>query len=70
MKEKQVQNYQLMTIQDTANYMRLSVKTLYTMVSQRRIEVIKAGRLLRFDRNAINEWLKKQTVMPMSSKRD
>lgn len=59
----------LLTIQEVAEYTGLSVHTLYTMVSQRRIPFIKVGRLTKFDRTLLDEWLAKYTIMPIALKR-
>lgn len=65
MKLKKTTHYELMTVGEAGRYTGLSIKTLYTMVSQRRIPYVKAGRSLRFDKGHLNDWLKEQTVMPM-----
>lgn len=59
----------LLTIREVAEYTGLSVHTLYTMVSQRRIPFVKVGRLTKFDRYLLDEWLGKHTVMPIVLKR-
>lgn len=59
----------LLTIQEVANYTGLSVHTLYTMVSKRRIPFVKVGRLTKFDLRLLDDWLKQHTVMPMPEKR-
>lgn len=56
----------LLTIQETAQYTGLSVHTLYSMVSQKRIPHVKLGRLVKFDREALEKWIKHQTVMPVA----
>ena len=50
-------NNNLMTIQQVADLLGLSMHTLYKMVNQRRIPHVKVGRLLRFDREKLDEWL-------------
>jgi excisionase family DNA binding protein len=60
----------LLNIQETSVYLGLSVHTLYTMVSQRRIPFVKAGRLTKFDLGLLDAWIKKNTVMPMPPKHD
>lgn len=55
----------LMAIQDVAEQLDVSVKTIYTMVNQRRIPFLKVGRLLRFDTATMDEWVRKQAVMPV-----
>lgn len=47
----------LLDIQQVAIYTGLSVHTLYTMVSQRRIPFVKLGRLTKFDRDELDKWI-------------
>jgi excisionase family DNA binding protein len=54
----------LLSIEETAGYTGLSIHTLYTMVSQRRIPYTKAGRRTLFDLALLDEWITKRTVMP------
>lgn len=58
----------LITIRQAAAYTGLSVHTLYTMVSQRRIPYVKVGRLVKFDVDLLNAWIKQNTMMPMPPK--
>lgn len=55
----------LLTVQEAAQYTGLSVHTLYTMTSERRIPYVKVGRLTKFDRDTLDKWIKQQTVMPV-----
>jgi excisionase family DNA binding protein len=57
--------YQLIAIQEAAKYTGLACSTLYAMVSQRRIPYVKVGRLVKFDMEQLNKWIKQNTVMPM-----
>ena len=68
MTQDQKKTYDLMTVKEAAQYIGLAKKTLYTMVSHRRIPFVKVGGALRFDKDHVNDWLKEQTVMPMPSK--
>ncbi len=52
----------LLDINEVAQYTGLSVHTLYTMVSQRRIPFVKMGRLTKFDREEIDRWIVSHTV--------
>ena len=52
----------LLDIKDVADYTGLSVHTLYTMVSQRRIPFVKLGRLTKFDREEIDKWITSNSV--------
>jgi len=58
----------LITIQQAAVYTDLSIHTLYTMVSQRRIPFVKVGRLVKFDVGLLDAWIRQNTVMPMPPK--
>ncbi len=58
----------LISIQEASEYTGLAVPTLYTMVSQRRIPYVKVGRLTKFDLRLLDDWIAKNTVMPMPSK--
>jgi len=59
----------LIDINGVADYTGLSVHTVYTMVSQRRIPYVKVGRLVKFDLNMLDGWIKQHTVMPMPPRR-
>jgi len=52
----------LLDIQQVAVYTGLSVHTLYTMVSQRRIPFVKMGRLTKFDREELDKWIASHSV--------
>ena len=52
----------LLDIKEVADYTGLSVHTLYTMVSQRRIPFVKLGRLTKFDRQEIDKWIVSHSV--------
>ena len=58
----------LLNIHEVAQYTGLSIHTLYTMVSQRRIPYVKVGRLTKFDRYLLDQWIANQTVLPMPPK--
>jgi excisionase family DNA binding protein len=52
----------LLDIQQVATYTGLSVHTLYTMVSQRRIPFVKLGRLTKFDLVELDKWIAGNSV--------
>lgn len=58
----------LVSIKEAAIYTGLSPHTIYTMVSQRRIPFVKMGRLVKFDLELLDKWIKQHTVLPMPSK--
>lgn len=65
MNSESVIERRLLNIQEAAQYTGLSIHTLYTMTSQRRIPYVKVGRLTKFDREQMDKWIKQQTVMPV-----
>lgn len=62
-------NKRLLTVQEVSQYTGLSVHSLYKMVSQRRIPFVKLGGALRFNPDQLDEWIAKNTVMPIPEKR-
>ena len=59
----------LIDIKAAAPYTGRSAHTIYAMVSQRGIPYVKVGRLVKFDVNLLDAWIKQNTVMPMVPKR-
>jgi excisionase family DNA binding protein len=57
-----------LNIREVATYTGLSIHTLYAMVSQRRIPFVKLGSSVRFDKAKVDDWIKRNTVMPMLPK--
>ncbi len=51
----------LLTIEQLAEELQVSVWTLYTWTSQKRIPFVKAGRLLRFRLKDVMDTLEKKT---------
>lgn len=52
----------LVDVRQVAEYTGLAVKTVYTMVGQRRIPFVKMGRLTKFDLRDVDMWIKEHTV--------
>ena len=49
-----------MTIEEVAQYMRVSRFTVYRLAKERAIPATKIGRQWRFQREEINQWVKDQ----------
>ena len=62
-------NRRLLNIREVADYTGLSPHTLYKMASERRIPYVKLGGALRFNPDQLDEWIAKNTVMPMPENR-
>lgn len=69
MNQTETTRCRLVNVRVIATYIGVSVDTVYTMASQRRIPSTKVGRLLRFDLRAIDAWIARNSVMPMPEKR-
>lgn len=52
----------LMNIQQAAEYLGLSVGTLYQWRCQRKVPYIKVGRKLKFKKDQLDHWLAARTV--------
>jgi excisionase family DNA binding protein len=57
--------HEFIAIDAASKYTGLAISTLYKMVSQRRIPYTKMGRLVRFDLEVLDKWIKKNTFTPM-----
>jgi excisionase family DNA binding protein len=52
----------LIDVRELSRLTGLSVNTLYSWVSQGKIPFVKWGRLTKFDLQAIDEWIKENTI--------
>lgn len=52
----------LLTIQDTASYLHVSISTLYRWVHYKKIEHIKIGSRVLFTREYLEEFIKLNTI--------
>lgn len=52
----------LMTLKEVALYLRVTEKTIHRLLDKNAIPATKVGKLWRFDREALNGWLKDNTV--------
>jgi len=53
---------EIMTIGETAKYLRISLSSLYKVAQEGRIPCQKVGRHWRFRRDAIDRWLEERRV--------
>lgn len=53
---------ELMTLKEVAGYLRLSGQTLYKMVKQGQIPVLKVGSRWRFRKAEVDEWMRKRAT--------
>ena len=52
----------LITIKEASEYLGISVNTLYSWVSQKRIDYVKIGRLTKFDLRVIDKFIENNSV--------
>ncbi len=52
----------LLTVKDASNYLGISVNTLYSWVSQKKIDYVKMGRLTKFDLKVLDKLIENNTV--------
>ena len=50
----------LMSIEEICEYLGFSIYTIYAWVKKEKIPCHKVGRLLKFRKNEIDEWVSKQ----------
>jgi excisionase family DNA binding protein len=65
MKDRRTITPRLFTMQEAAVYLKIPLNTLYKMVSQGKVPVVKINRLNRFDQRLLDDWIKKNTRMPI-----
>jgi len=53
---------ELMTVEEVADYLRVTKKTIYRLLEGNKIPATKVGRQWRFEKVAIDEWLRENSV--------
>ena len=53
---------ELITLEEVADYLRVTKKTVYRLLESGRIPAIKVGRQWRFSKSAVDEWLRANSV--------
>lgn len=61
---------QFLSPQELSAYTGLSLNTIYSWVSQKRIPYIKISRLVKFNVSEIDEWMRGMRVEPTDLLRD
>ena len=54
-----------LSVKELSEYLGIPKHTIYSWTSMKRIPYVKIGRLLRFDKNKIDSWLKERTIEPL-----
>ena len=55
-----------MTIEDLAEYLKVSTKTVYRMVRKGQLPCYRVGNLWRFRRTVIDQWLEERAMRPVA----
>ena len=55
----------LISIKELSGYLGIKVKTLYAMVGTKAIPCVRFKRLIRFDKDDIDLWVKEKKVVPV-----
>ena len=53
---------QLLSIQEAADYLGISLYTLYGWVNMKKLPYFKIGRFVKFDLNHLNSWIETKKV--------
>jgi len=53
---------ELMTLQEVADYLRVTEKTIYRLLKKKSLPATKVGRQWRFEKNSVDEWLHQNSV--------
>jgi excisionase family DNA binding protein len=56
-----------MTVEEVANYLRVTEKTIYRLLKRGSISATKVGHQWRFDKTSIDEWLRQKPVETKAS---
>jgi len=58
---------ELMTVEEVADYLRVTKKTIYRLLEGNKIPATKVGRQWRFDKTSIDEWLHRGSVKAVAN---
>jgi excisionase family DNA binding protein len=62
-RQRQQQGPRLMTISETAEYLKLSKRTIEGMISRAEIAVVRQGKSVRLDRRVLDRWIDLRTSL-------
>ncbi len=52
----------LLSVKEASEYLGIKVNTLYSWVSQKKIDYVKMGRLTKFDIRVLNKFIENNTI--------
>jgi PTS system nitrogen regulatory IIA component len=59
---------QLMSVKDLAEYLNINISTVYMWSQQGQIPAMKVGKMWRYRRSEIEDWLNQQRTQPVEHK--
>jgi len=65
--ERRLTPNEILTIDEVADYLRLTPQTIYKWAQERRIPAVKLGKEWRFRRSVIDKWFDDQLQWPAAS---
>jgi excisionase family DNA binding protein len=65
--ERRLAPNEILTIDEVADYLRLTPQTIYKWAQERRIPAVKLGKEWRFRRSVIDKWFDDQLQWPAAS---
>lgn len=57
-----MQDKRFIGVKDLAEYLGVSVNTVYAWTSQHRVPYVKVGKIVRFDTKKVEEWIKNNSI--------
>lgn len=65
--ERRLAPNEILTIDEVADYLRLTPQTIYKWAQEKRIPAVKLGKEWRFRRSVIDKWFDDQLQWPAAS---
>ncbi len=65
-----MQHEALMDVMETARYLNIGRSKLYEMAKEGMLPHLRVGASLRFDRDALDEWIRQEMLVPSSGTRE
>jgi excisionase family DNA binding protein len=53
-------NDEILTLEEAAGFLKIKLRTVYDLVQRRRIPFLRAGKFLRFSKQALLAWMQEE----------
>ena len=64
--KSEIPNDELMTVEDVADYLKISFSAVYQLTSRKEIPFMKKGKRLYFKKNELCQWVEQESNKPSS----